>query len=159
MEKLGSVFMEEIDAVVRKAEMMGNVDADKFHIANKWIYLLNKNVSVLAPLYDRGTTGIIIYGVTDLALRLMDECAKKDSKIEVLGITDKRIGAKGGFYEGIPLIPVNRLTEKSGEGVMIVVTAVGALKEIMTDLKGRGIRNMIALQDLIYDAYDYQNKL
>lgn len=139
----------------KSAKIWENADAKKFHIANKWICLLNKNISILAPLYNQGIAEIVIYGMTDLALRLMEECAKKDSRISVLGITDKRISANGGSYEGFPLIPVDQLGEMRSEGVMIVVTAVRALKEIMSDLQMRGISNVIALQDLIYAAYDY----
>lgn len=136
---------------------MENADVYKFHIANKWLCLRNKNSSILDSLYARGITGIIVYGATELAQRLMEECEKEDSRISLLGIADKQIGEKGGYYKEIPLIPIDQLAEMNSEGVMIVVTAVGAMKEIMADLQKRGVMNVITLQDLVYDAYDYQN--
>lgn len=129
------------------------VDKDKFELANKWIRLLNKKVSILKSLRDNGITEIILYGVSEFALRLMEQCENENHIVKIIGISDKRISSKGGYYKDIPFLSLNDVKEYKKDNVCIVITAMGFYEEIRREFQEKGIKNYVSLKDLIHTVY------
>lgn len=126
---------------------------DKYELANKWLRLQNRGISVLKGLKDKGITQIILYGASEFALRLMEQCENENHIVRIIGIADKRISSKGAYYKEIPLLSMDDLMEHNGDGVCIVITAMGFSKAVAKELQENGNRNFISLRDLIEDAY------
>lgn len=126
---------------------------EKFELANKWIRLQNKKISILKSLKDTGITKIILYGASEFALRLLEQCDNEDNIVEVVGIADKKIRSKGGYYTNIPLLSIDDIKEFDMDDTCIVITAMGFYEEIVDELKEKGITNFISLREIIYDVY------
>lgn len=129
------------------------MNVEKFELANKWIRLLNKKISVLQSLNEMGITQIIMYGASEFALRLLEQCENEDSMIKVIGIADKRIHSKGEYYNGIPLLSIDDIMDLNMDDVCVVITAMGFCEEITEELKGRGIKKIVSLKEMIYAVY------
>lgn len=90
---------------------------------------------------ERGIHSIAIYGIGLLGKHLYFEL--KDSEIEINGIIDRETDFN---RKGIALYqPEGDLPEAD----MIVVTVTYAYHEISGQLKKRGIRNVISLEEII----------
>ena len=133
--------------------MTVDVSAEKFELANKWIRLLNKRISILQELRVKGIRRIVIYGASEFALRLLEQCEDEAGIIEVLGVSDKKISSQGDFYCGIPLVSIHDIKKMESEDMCVVITAMGYYEEILGELQKEGILRIISLQELIYDAY------
>lgn len=132
--------------------MSEQINLLKYELANKWLHLLNRKISILENLKKSGIDKIIIYGASDFALRLIEQC-ENEQIIEVLAISDKLIINEGGQYKNIPLITMNEVQNLITDNVCVVITAMGFCEEIVGDLRKRGIEKYILLRDLIYDRY------
>lgn len=130
-----------------------DVIAEKYELANKWIRLQNKGISVLQQLKKKGIEKIILYGASEFALRLLEQYEKELSIIEVIGISDRKVSARGDFYCDIALLPLNEIAKLDEKNIWVVITAMGYCKEIMGELQNKGISNIVSLQELIDDAY------
>ena len=124
--------------------MSSDINLEKFELANKWIRLQNKGISMPQHLRTRGIKKIVLYGASEFALRLLEQCENEAGIIEILGISDKQISSKGDFYCGIKKI--------ESEDMCVVITAMGYYEEILGELHKEGILRTISLQELIYDA-------
>ena len=125
---------------------------EKYELANKWIRLQNKKISILQSLKNKGISKIIIYGASEFALRLLEQC-ENENVVEVIGIADKNITSKGEYYKDIPLLSVDDLIESDMRNVCVVITAMGYYNEISNELKEKGITNITSLREMIYDVY------
>lgn len=132
--------------------MSENVNLKKYELANKWIHLLNKKISILENLTKKGINSIIIYGASDFALRLIEQC-ENEQIVKVLAIADKAVCSEGGLYKSIPLITIDKMQGLITDSTCIVITAMGVHEEIVSDFRNREIEKFILLSDLIYDAY------
>lgn len=126
--------------------------SEKYELANKWIHLQNKKISILQNLKSKGISGIIIYGASEFALRLLEQC-ENEGVVEVIGIADKKISSKGGYYKDIPLLSVDDILDLDMGHVCVVITAMGYYNEIINELKAKGISNITSLREMIYDVY------
>lgn len=127
------------------------MDNEKYELMNKWMLLQNKGISILQNLKNKGITRIILYGASDFAVRLLEQC-ENEKCIEVLAVSDKRITSKGGYYKGIPLWSMDDVVKVHTTDICVVITAIGFHKEIAEELKEKGITNFISLSTLIYDC-------
>lgn len=130
-----------------------SVDKEKFELANKWIRLQNKKISILKVLKENGVTEIILYGASEFALRLLEQCENENDIVKIIGISDKKISSKGGFYKNIPFLSLDDMKEYKKDNVCIVITAIGFYEEIKSEFQTKGIGNFLSLKDLIYAAY------
>lgn len=135
--------------------MSKQVNLEKFELANKWLCLQNNNISILQQLKERGISKIIIYGASEFAVRLLEQYENENGIVEVVGIGDKKISSKGAYYKNIPLLSIDDIVESNmnGDGVYVIITAMGFCTEISKELHGKGITNIISLRELIYDSY------
>lgn len=132
--------------------MAVDVNAEKFELANKWIRLLNKRISILRKLRAKGLRKIVIYGASEFALRLLEQYENESDVIEIVGIADKRVSSRGAFYKGIPLLSINDIADLDEDGMCVVITAMGYYREIMDELQVKGVSRFISLKELVYDA-------
>lgn len=123
---------------------------EKYEVANKWLRLQNKNISIVNRLRDKGITQIILYGASEFALRMIEQCENENNMVQIIGITDKRISSKGEYYKDIPLLPVDDVIAQNRDDVCIVITAMGFCQEIIKELQGKG--KIISLKELIEDV-------
>lgn len=126
---------------------------EKFELANKWIRLLNKKISILQGLRDKGITKIVVYGASEFALRLMEQCENEDNIVKVIGIGDKKISSKGGTYKDIPLLSIYDIAALEMENTCVIITAMGFCEEIIKELKKNNISKIVSLKELINDVY------
>lgn len=133
--------------------MSERINFEKFELANKWLHLQNKNISILQSLRNKGISKIIIYGASEFALRLIEQCEKKSEPTEVIAISDKKITSKGTCYKDIPLISIDDIARMDINGVCVVITAMGFYEEIASELRNKEITNFTSLKELIYDVY------
>jgi pyruvate kinase len=123
---------------------------EKYEIANKWIYLLNNDKPLTENLKNNNINQIIIYGASELAVRLIEQCKREN--FVIMAITDKKIKHSGGFYMEIPLITIEELERTDLSHTYVVITAMGFYNEIKDELVQRNIKNVISLRELIEAA-------
>lgn len=128
-------------------------NAEKFELANKWIRLQNKGVSIIRNLRNKGVEKIVLYGASEFALRFLEQCDNENNIVEVIGIVDKKITSNGGNYRDIPLLSIDDIVDLDSENTFVVITAMGFYEEILGELHQKGIMNVISLKELIYDVY------
>lgn len=146
--------MEESNAIVIcEGKMSRDSSVEKFEVANRWLHLLNRNISFLEKLRNTGVDKIIIYGASEFALRLIEQCENENNIVKIIGIVDRSISSKGMFYKSIPLLSFSDALELDMKNVKIIITAMGFYEEIKSNLEEKGILNFISLKELIYDAY------
>ena len=147
--------MEESNAalICEEKKMSKDINADKFEVANRWLYLQNRNISFLEKLKNTGVDKIILYGASEFALRLLEQCENENNIVEIIGIVDRSISSKGTFYKSIPLLSFNDILKLDMRNVKIIITAMGFCEEIKNNLEEKEIINFISLKELIYDAY------
>lgn len=162
MDIVGTLFMEESDAAIRRywwwekrmeEKTHAQINIEKFELANKWIYLLNRKKSILQNLRDKGIIKIIIYGASEFGVRLLEQCENENNIVEVIGIVDKKISSKGAYYKNIPLMSINDIVNLNMNDTSVVITAMGFCEEIMDMLKSEGIINIISLKEMIEDTF------
>ena len=68
---------------------------EKFNVANRWLHLQNRNISFLEQLKNTGVDKIILYGASEFALRLIEQCENENDVVKIIGIVDKTISSKG----------------------------------------------------------------
>lgn len=129
------------------------INAEKYELANKWLRLQNKNISVLQSLTNKGISKIIIYGASEFALRLIEQCEKESEPTEIIAISDKRIASRGEYYKDIPLISIDDIKSIDMEDVCVVITAMGFYEEIADEFRDREITSFISLRELLYAVY------
>lgn len=132
--------------------MLDKTNLEKYELANKWLHLQNKNVSIFENLRKNGINRIIIYGASDFALRLIEQC-ENEKNMKIIAIADKMISEKKEYYQSIPLVSIDNIQSMQDDNTCIVIAAVGFQDEIINDFNNRKIKNFILLRDLIYDAY------
>lgn len=133
--------------------MSKKINAEKYELANKWLHLQNNNLSILQSLRNKGISKIIIYGASEFALRLIEQCEKESEPTEVIAISDKRITSKGTYYKDIPLISIDDIKSIDRDDTCVVITAMGFYEEIVNKFRDKEITNFTSLRELIYDAY------
>lgn len=127
---------------------------EKFELANKWIRLQNKKISVLQGLKNKGIERIILYGASEFALRLLEQCENEKDVIEVVGIADRKVQIEGTYYKDIPLLSMDDVIKMDRkDDTCIVITAMGFYEEIADMLRENGVINFTSLKELIYDVY------
>lgn len=124
---------------------------EKYELLNKWMRLQNKNISILKYLNTKGISKIIIYGASELALRLIEQC-ENEKCIEIIAISDKKVHSKDTYYKDILLVAMDDIVEINEENVYIIITAMGFYDEIAGELTEKGITNFISLRELVFDA-------
>jgi hypothetical protein len=137
---------EELNKCKKQLEIMD----EKYNIANKWIYILNRDITLTQGLIKNGFNQMVIYGASEFAVRLI-ECCKKE-KFEINAIADKKVKHGGGTYMEIPLITIDDLEKLDLSQICVVITSMGFYDEIKDDLNKRHIKNVISLRELIEDA-------
>lgn len=125
---------------------------EKYEIANKWLRLQNRNISILQPLKDKGITKLILYGTSEFALRLLEQCENENNIVEVIGIADKKISSRGAYYKDIPLMSIDDIQEVNIDGTCVVITAMGFYDKIVKEFQEKGIVNYVSLREVIEDA-------
>lgn len=114
--------------------------------AQEWIRVYCCGQSMRDKCKQKKIENIVIYGVSNFALLLIEACFKED--IHIVGISDSKITTGGMDYLGIPFISP-QMINNLGNNVTIVITAMGFVEEIKHELIGRGINNIISLLELI----------
>ena len=130
--------------------MSEQVNLQKYELANKWIHLINQKKSILENLKRRGIDKIIIYGASDFALRLMEQC-ENEQIVEILAISDKLIVNDEGQYKEIPLISLDKIQNFIEDNTCVVITAMGYCEEIVDEFRKKGIEKFILLSDLKFN--------
>lgn len=155
MDTASSFFLEKSDAIIiiEDKKMSRNINEEKFELANKWLRLQNRNISIFQSLKDRGIEKIIIYGASEFAVRFLEQYDKEDDAIQIIGIVDKKISFKGGDYRNIPLLSINDIADLDMNDTCVVITAMGFYEQILDELHEKGVEDVISLRELIYDAY------
>lgn len=133
--------------------MAEQTNIEKYELANKWIRLQNKKISILQGLIEKGIKKVILYGASEFCMRLIEECEKENNVVKIIGIADRNIISKGGYYKDIPLITIDDILNIDANDSMLIITAMGFYKEISIELKSKGINNFLSLRELIYDNY------
>jgi FlaA1/EpsC-like NDP-sugar epimerase len=136
----------ELNKYKKQLEIMD----EKYNIANKWIYLLSNDKPLTENLNRNNINQIIIYGASEFAVRLIEQCKREN--FAIMAITDKKIKHRGGFYREIPLITADELEKIDLLHTYVVITAMGFYNEIKDELAQRNIKNVISLCELIEDA-------
>lgn len=116
-----------------------------FQIANRWLFLKIKGVSVAAFLNKAGYKKAAIYGMAELGNRLYEEL--KDSEIEVVFIMDINPLSVVIRDEILVLDPYVR--DLPDVDVMIV-TPLLSFEQIRQLIKERIKSPIISIEDLIY---------
>ncbi len=110
-------------------------------ILNDWLTLKELGVELKDYFLERGVHSVAIYGIGLLGKHLYFEL--KDSEIEIKGIIDRETGFNR------KRIALYQPEEDLPEVDMIIVTVTYAYHEISGQLKKRGIRNVISLEEII----------
>lgn len=117
----------------------------KLGTAIAWIRCLQQGKSPINRLREMGIDEIIIYGITELGGLLVNEAVLKGYK--VLGITDRKVGCGGYFFQDIPVI--NRKELDDYRDRYIVVTSMAFWEEIVIELGKQGYQHIVALRELM----------
>ena len=133
--------------------MFTQVDNEKFELANKWLRLQNRNISILQGLRNKGITKIIIYGASDFALRLIEQCENENNVVKIIGIGDKKISSKSGDYKNLPYLTIDDIALLKMENMCVVITAMGFCEEIRSELRKRGISKIISLKEMVNEVF------
>ena len=139
--------------IYEEKKMSKDNSEEKFNVANRWLHLQNRNISFLEQLKNTGVDKIILYGASEFALRLIEQCENENDVVKIIGIVDKTISSKGMSYKTIPLLSFSDILELDMKNVKIIITAMGFCEEIKNKLEEKKIMNFISLKELIYDAY------
>ena len=133
--------------------MFTQVDNEKFELANKWLRLQNRNISILQGLRNKGITKIIIYGASEFALRLIEQCENENNVVKIIGIGDKEISSKSGDYKNLPYLTIDDIALLKMENMCVVITAMGFCEEIRSELRKRGISKIISLKEMVNEVF------
>lgn len=133
--------------------MFTQVDNEKFELANKWLRLQNRNISILQGLRNKGITKIIIYGASEFALRLIEQCENENNVVKIIGIGDKKISSKSGDYKNLPYLTIDDIALLKMENMCVVITAMGFCEEIRSELRKRGISKIISLKEMVNEVF------
>lgn len=132
---------------LRKEKKNVNMLTKKYNTTLAWLRNVNKGNTFCSMLERYGFKDVIIYGIDDLGMRLIESCIHESVKIAA--ISDRRIESGGYEFDGIPMIPIRDICEYQSEETGIIVAAVGYFEEIEKDLKAMGLYNIISLRRLI----------
>lgn len=115
-----------------------------YHMLNMWLRLKQEGKSLEKYFVDNNYKYIAIYGMGEVGNRLYSEL--KDSSIKVEYAIDKN----AGFVEdGLEIKSI----DENLEGVdVIIVTAIFAFDEIMSDIEDKVSCAVISLEDIIYEV-------
>ncbi|MBQ2883884.1 MAG: hypothetical protein IJE43_08960 [Alphaproteobacteria bacterium] len=131
----------------------------KFHIAMRWIRLLQHGITIPNYLKDKNISSVIIYGATDFAIRLVEEFIRAEQLRNIKAISDKLITCEGMYdYQGIPCVSPDRITKYVQEDTLVIITPMGWAETIKRELEGWGVKKLITIQELIYDICSEMNE-
>lgn len=124
-----------------------NMNELKLGTCLAWIDCLQRHGSPIDTLIQREIKEVIVYGISDLGKRFINEAIYKGYPIKA--ITDIKILRGNYDYRDIPLIRKNDLTLDEYKDVCVVVTSMVFWYEIKAQLNGLGIENVVSLLDLM----------
>lgn len=117
----------------------------KLETAIAWIKCMQKGQSPIDKLCQNKIEEIIVYGVTELGVLLVEEARIKDYRI--IGITDRKITTGDYFYQKIPMLSREQLGAYKEK--CIVITSMAFWYDIRVELEEEGYKNVIALRELL----------
>lgn len=123
---------------------MGGLKLNTFYL---WIRSLQKKISPIDNLREKGIHSIIIYGMAELGELMVREADEND--FPVVAITDEKVIHRNNSYDNIPIIPVNDLMLDKYRHVCVVITSMNFVEEIEAKLNEMRIEKVISLIDLL----------
>lgn len=142
--------MKEKDIILnelRKEKKSNDMLTDKYNTALAWLKRINKGISLHEMIDGYGFEEVIIYGIDELGMRLIEACIYESVKIAA--ISDRRIIEGRYEFNNIPMVKIKELAEYQNEKTGIIVAAVGYFEEIEKYLSSLGLHNIISLRKLI----------
>lgn len=134
-----------------------DVMTEKYSVSVKWMNILHNGYSIPKYLAEKGINSIVVYGLNDFAHAILDEYKLSNKLNDVKAIIDKKIIDGSSLeYHGIPCMSLNDAVDIYDEKDVYIITPMGWKNEIRKELESKGIVNFIYIDDLVYDAYDYQ---
>lgn len=135
-------------------EKLEDVLQCKFNIAMRWIRLLQHGKTITKYIKNKNINSIILYGITEITVNIIDEFDEMGEICRLKAIADKKI-TKGGissFYD-IPCVSPECIQDYAADDAWIIVTPMGWHREISNELRAMGLKNVITIEELIYDMY------
>lgn len=117
-----------------------------YKILNRWLALKQEGRNLESFFTDRGYQKIAIYGMGDLGNRLYGELEK--TSIEIAYAIDKN-AANIHYAESDIVHPDDELEAIDA----LIVTTVGAFREIEREMSGKVDCPIISLEDVVYGAW------
>lgn len=142
--------MQDKDIILnelRKEKKSNDMLTEKYNTTLAWLKKANKGISIHDMIDEYGFKEVIIYGIDELGMRLIEACIRDSVKISA--IADRRIEEGGYAFSNIPMVPIKCLSEYQNETTGIIVSAVGYFDDIEKNLTGLGLHNIISLRKLI----------
>lgn len=130
----------------------------KQHIAIRWISLLQHGHTIPEYLESQEIRKVILYGINEFTLRILEEYRIVDRLHEIKAISDKKVtDGKVIDYYGISCVSPNNLIKYSDNDTITIITPMGWYKEIRRELENQGLKNVMTIQELIYDMCSNMN--
>lgn len=133
-------------------ETLAEILECKFHVATRWLHLSQRGFTIPDYVENQGIKHVIIYGITDFTISLLDEYRITQKLNVIKAISDKKIsGGEIFYYYDIPCVSPEYLPEYEDQNTMVIVTPMGWHKEIKHELKNYGLKHVVSIQEVIYD--------
>lgn len=137
------IILNELRQVKRSGRML----AEKYDTALAWIKKSNKGISIKDMIKERGFEDVIIYGIDELGMRLIESCIRESVKIAA--ISDRSIEEGGYEFDNIPMVKIKDIAGYQDEKTGIIVSAVGHFEDIEKNLRSLGLHDIVSLRNLI----------
>ena len=125
---------------------------EKFHVAIRYIRLLQHGYRMSDYLNKQGIEAIVVYGITDFAMAIIDEYRMSNRLNQTKAISDKK-KSNGDIciYCGIPCVAPCELLNFVNKNVLVIITPMGWQREIRKNLREMGFSSVATVQELVYD--------
>jgi len=142
------IILNELRKEKRNKDML----MAKYSTTLAWLQKLYRGISLRIMINGYGFNDIIIYGIDDLGMKLIEGCIYES--VKVAAISDRRIVEGGYEFNNIPIVQIKCLKEYQSKKTGIIVAAVGYFDEIEENLSNLGLYNIISLRELIEGKND-----
>lgn len=152
MEKLilNDINFEIYNDTLKKIDSMWFRNKSYYGILFHWLKNKNNNKNITNYLLKQNIKTVGIYGAGNLGELLFDEL-KNDDEISIKCIIDR--DCSNGNFLNTPIIQMEQLKENYDVDC-IIVTPIYAFEEINKDLKNIGIKNVIGIDDIVFNIYE-----
>lgn len=113
-------------------------------LLQEWLQKKNQNISILQYCEKYNIRRIAIYGMGDLGQRLYEELSLSDFELYGIDQNKKQIYAIIDMYD---------MQDELPEADAVIITPYLNYNEIEHKLKKKGMRNIISLENIIYELH------